>query len=239
MSFVTAPRTCSPPAELLRRCSAVHHFDAALVEVLCRAPPELVGVGLDDLIAAGAVEPVPGRPERFRLPDPERRELYAGWWAGEEALVPARLRQLSERVLAHLADRPQAAGEALYHELIVAPGPALARFAEAFRAADGAGDLARCQDLLDVVIERRPLLGDQGAALCDEHQRRLRSRALWLRDWRRSARYVVPAASRRVTEALLAGTPRALELWSDAGLTEIRARRLSLGGGVVVWGRRR
>jgi demethylmenaquinone methyltransferase/2-methoxy-6-polyprenyl-1,4-benzoquinol methylase len=32
---------------------------------------------------------------------------------------------------------------------------------------------------------------------------------------------------------------RQLELWSDAGLTDIRARRLSLGGGVVVWGRRR
>ena len=29
-----------------------------------------------------------------------------------------------------------------------------------------------------------------------------------------------------------------LEVWSDAGLTDIRARRLSLGGGVVVWGRR-
>ena len=30
-----------------------------------------------------------------------------------------------------------------------------------------------------------------------------------------------------------------LEVWSDAGLTDVRARRLSLGGGVVVWGRRR
>jgi hypothetical protein len=218
MTFVTAPRTCSPVAELLRRCSAVHHFDAVLVEVLCRAPPELVGVGLDELIAAGAVEPVPGRPERFRLPDPDRRELYAGWWDEEDAVVPARLRQLSERVLAHLSARPRAAGEALFHELIVAPAPALQRFAAAFREADGAGDLARCQDLLDVVIERRSLLGEEGAALCDEYQRRLRSRALWLRDWRRSARYVVPAATRTATEALVAGEPRALELWSDAGL---------------------
>jgi demethylmenaquinone methyltransferase / 2-methoxy-6-polyprenyl-1,4-benzoquinol methylase len=32
---------------------------------------------------------------------------------------------------------------------------------------------------------------------------------------------------------------RQLELWSDAGLGDLRARRLSLGGGVVVWGRRR
>ena len=27
-------------------------------------------------------------------------------------------------------------------------------------------------------------------------------------------------------------------LWGDAGLAEVRARRLSLGGGIVVWGRR-
>ena len=29
-----------------------------------------------------------------------------------------------------------------------------------------------------------------------------------------------------------------LELWLEAGITEVRARRLSVGGGIVVWGRR-
>ncbi len=32
--------------------------------------------------------------------------------------------------------------------------------------------------------------------------------------------------------------PRLLEAWREAGVVEVRARRLSLGGGVVVWGRR-
>jgi demethylmenaquinone methyltransferase / 2-methoxy-6-polyprenyl-1,4-benzoquinol methylase len=32
--------------------------------------------------------------------------------------------------------------------------------------------------------------------------------------------------------------PRLLELWHEAGIEDVRARRLSLGGGVVVWGRR-
>ena len=32
--------------------------------------------------------------------------------------------------------------------------------------------------------------------------------------------------------------PAQLELWRDAGIEELRARRLSLGGGLVVWGRR-
>jgi len=31
---------------------------------------------------------------------------------------------------------------------------------------------------------------------------------------------------------------RVLELWHDAGLRDVRARPLSLGGGIVVWGRR-
>jgi demethylmenaquinone methyltransferase / 2-methoxy-6-polyprenyl-1,4-benzoquinol methylase len=32
--------------------------------------------------------------------------------------------------------------------------------------------------------------------------------------------------------------PRLLEAWRDAGLVELESRRLSLGGGIVVWGRR-
>ncbi|HJQ74661.1 MAG TPA: class I SAM-dependent methyltransferase [Gaiellaceae bacterium] len=33
--------------------------------------------------------------------------------------------------------------------------------------------------------------------------------------------------------------PRVLEAWRQAGVEHVRARRLSLGGGIVVWGRRR
>ena len=32
--------------------------------------------------------------------------------------------------------------------------------------------------------------------------------------------------------------PRLLDAWREAGVADVRARRLSLGGGVVVWGRR-
>lgn len=32
--------------------------------------------------------------------------------------------------------------------------------------------------------------------------------------------------------------PRLLELWREAGIEDVRARRLSVGGGIVVWGRR-
>ena len=32
--------------------------------------------------------------------------------------------------------------------------------------------------------------------------------------------------------------PRLLELWRDAGVADVRYRRLSVGGGIVIWGRR-
>jgi demethylmenaquinone methyltransferase / 2-methoxy-6-polyprenyl-1,4-benzoquinol methylase len=32
--------------------------------------------------------------------------------------------------------------------------------------------------------------------------------------------------------------PAVLEMWRSAGMEEIRAQRLSLGGGIVIWGRR-
>ncbi len=31
---------------------------------------------------------------------------------------------------------------------------------------------------------------------------------------------------------------RQLALWREAGVEDIRVRRLSLGGGIVIWGRR-
>ena len=53
--------------------------------------------------------------------------------------------------------------------------------------------------------------------------------------WHEVGRFLGPSI--RDLEARLP-LERQLELWSEAGLVDVRARRLSLGGGVVVWGRR-
>jgi demethylmenaquinone methyltransferase / 2-methoxy-6-polyprenyl-1,4-benzoquinol methylase len=53
--------------------------------------------------------------------------------------------------------------------------------------------------------------------------------------WHEVGRFLGPSI--RDFEARLP-LERQLELWSAAGLAEVRARRLSLGGGVVVWGKR-
>jgi demethylmenaquinone methyltransferase/2-methoxy-6-polyprenyl-1,4-benzoquinol methylase len=58
---------------------------------------------------------------------------------------------------------------------------------------------------------------------------------LFGRDWYEVGRFLGPSI-----EALYERWPleRQLELWSDAGITEVRQRRMSLGGGVVTWGLR-
>jgi demethylmenaquinone methyltransferase / 2-methoxy-6-polyprenyl-1,4-benzoquinol methylase len=54
--------------------------------------------------------------------------------------------------------------------------------------------------------------------------------------WHEVGRFLGPSI--RDYEARLP-LDRQLDLWSEAGIEDLRARQLSLGGGVVVWGRRR
>ena len=210
----------SEQRELLKRCAAVHEFDEALMRVLCSIPPKLHETGLDALIRAGVVEPVPGQDGVYRVPTTERRAYYASWWTEKpNEVIPRDLRSLSQRVLEHLAKRDGDDLEALYHLLIVQPDEGLRRFDEDFRAADAQFDLARCQDLLDIVGERLALLGPVAAVLCNDHRRRLRARAMWTWDWYRSARFMLPRLCADATEQLLEGTTsRVLTLWSAGGM---------------------
>jgi demethylmenaquinone methyltransferase/2-methoxy-6-polyprenyl-1,4-benzoquinol methylase len=79
-------------------------------------------------------------------------------------------------------------------------------------------------------------------------------RGLWRLLWELYVRAVLPAAGRAISPGwhrvggFLGGSIRAfarewpdmrlLAAWRDAGIDDVRARRLSLGGGIVVWGRR-
>jgi demethylmenaquinone methyltransferase/2-methoxy-6-polyprenyl-1,4-benzoquinol methylase len=79
-------------------------------------------------------------------------------------------------------------------------------------------------------------------------------RGMWRGAWELYVRAILPLAGRAVSSAwydvgrflggsirdLYARLPleRQLELWRAAGIDDVRFRRLSLGGGIVVWGRR-
>ena len=80
-------------------------------------------------------------------------------------------------------------------------------------------------------------------------------RGLWRPLWDLWVRVGLPAAGRAIGDGWHeVGTflgpsirayegdwpvPRLLQAWRDAGIPDARARRLSLGGGIVTWGRRR
>lgn len=80
-------------------------------------------------------------------------------------------------------------------------------------------------------------------------------RGLWRPLWELWVRVGLPAAGRAIGDGWHeVGTflgpsiraydadwpvPRLLQAWRDAGIPDARARRLSLGGGIVTWGRRR
>jgi demethylmenaquinone methyltransferase/2-methoxy-6-polyprenyl-1,4-benzoquinol methylase len=80
-------------------------------------------------------------------------------------------------------------------------------------------------------------------------------RGVWRVLWELYVRIGLPAAGRLISPGwhevgrflgpsirrFYARTPleRVLELWREAGIEDVRSRRLSLGGGVVMWGRRR
>ena len=79
-------------------------------------------------------------------------------------------------------------------------------------------------------------------------------RGLWHPLWELYVRGILPAAGRLISPGwhrvggFLGGSirdfasewpeERLLAAWRDAGIGEVHARRLSLGGGVVIWGRR-
>ena len=79
-------------------------------------------------------------------------------------------------------------------------------------------------------------------------------RGVWRPAWELYVRVVLPTAGRALSPGWhevgrflgpsIRGfysrfpLPRVLDLWREAGIEDVRARRLSLGGGVVIWGRR-
>ena len=54
--------------------------------------------------------------------------------------------------------------------------------------------------------------------------------------WHEVGSFLGPSIRRHYEEWPL---PRLLQAWRDAGIEDVRARRLSLGGGIVTWGRKK
>lgn len=215
--------TARPPAErrTLQRLAAARTFDREVYEAILAPDAGEEALPFDQVAAHAGVEPVPGREGIYRLGEASRRTSMEDWWREEKLTppeIPSALARLNVR-LAGYYDRSGEELERLYHLVLVDEAAAAELFAELFRQADRRFDLARCQDLLDLLGERLALLSPRLARLREDRHLYLSARAFWSYEYFRTARFIEPRGLRSRVEALLAGEPsRVLELSARGGM---------------------
>ncbi|MFF7993876.1 hypothetical protein ACFZDG_29320 [Kitasatospora xanthocidica] len=210
---------------LLKACAAAGVFDRELFDRVLRPStgpvrPGADPPGLDALVELEVVEPAPGAPGRYRLPQDDRAAYMKRWlvgWAGGAA--PADLAELELR----FAEQRAAAGdrrEQLRHLLAADPERGLRLFEDLFAEADGKRDFARCQDLLDVLADddRLSVYGPEVARVREDRAGYVRARCRWAVDYARCAQYLARPELESQAAALLDGSAaRAWQLFGPAG----------------------
>ncbi|MEU9284279.1 hypothetical protein AB0D57_05990 [Streptomyces sp. NPDC048275] len=232
-------RSLRPPGwrPLLRACAVARVFNSALFEGVLRpyAAQQVTDVpGLEELLAARAVEAVGDGIGTFALPEADRFAYFLEWFgpadadedrdedgAGddrEQAQVPAELARL-ERLIADFRHAADDHGEELRHLLLPEPDLALDLFHALFTAADERRDFAACQDLVDTLgdPDRLPLARPEIDRLRLDRAGYVRARAYWAADYARSAQFLQPPDLERDTERLLSGEDRVWQMYAPGG----------------------
>ncbi len=192
---------------LLPAVRVPRRFDARMSErVLQPAAGVDAASALDELIAAGLVNPVPGRPGWLQQSEQRRAPPRppAGTEAAEWAAGGARWRAL-HGALADWFDGLGADGalEALYHRLCSA-GPASEQaWAAAYDSARDSFDLARCETLLRLLDECARFVSPALATRGTRERGLLGARAAFADDHSRTSRYLARAPLLQAFEALL------------------------------------
>ncbi|MER8185177.1 hypothetical protein [Kitasatospora sp. NPDC094015] len=205
----------------LRRCATVPRFGPELFDTLL-CPPG--GPPLLHLLERRQVEHVPQTDGGFRIAAPLRQAAWESWWGGSlpeaaPVAVDDELLTLARALADHYRTLGQPVDE-LRQLLLSDPTEALRLFETEFAAADAGYDLARGQDLVEVVSEdaRAFLVSGPLARARQAAALRLRARDLWRMAHNRSARYLArPAAEAPLLRLLEDGEPRLLRLWATAG----------------------
>jgi hypothetical protein len=193
--------------ETVKHCAAVATFDAARYERILRS---VGGPSLDELREARRVHPVPGRPDCYRLEEYLREGAWSAWWTDEQltpgsTTVPPSL----ARFAGQLADDYRAAGEPLEELralLLADTDRARDLFLRLYAEADAAFDLARAQDVIDVLAtgDRAQVLPEDGLPrLRNEHQVFLSGRSMWAAEYHQTARYLLRQEPERKLTGLL------------------------------------
>ncbi|MET0133691.1 MAG: peptidoglycan-binding domain-containing protein [Kibdelosporangium sp.] len=213
-----------PPGEreALKRCAVVRTFDRELFDGVLTPDESPAGwPPFDSFVASFEVERVPRVAGGYRLQQRARLDNWRAWWAGEPVgpPVPADLRALAARLAEHF--RAGERSRDLLGQLVLYDQEQAAEvFRGLYAQADQRFDLARCQDLIDVLLDecRAPLLGPDLITLRDQRIAYLTARSLWSTEYLQTGTFLETAGLRRAYDELLAGDgPRVLEMHAPGG----------------------
>lgn len=192
--------------ETIKHCAAVMTFDAGMYERVLRPAP---GPSLDELREARRVRPVAGRTDCYQLEPYLREGAWSAWWSDEQLppgsiTVPPALARYAGRLADDYRDTGQSLEE-LRAVLLADAGRARDLFLELYARADEAFDLARAQDVIDVLSaeDRTHVLPVELARLRNEHQMFVSARSMWATAFHQTARYLSREKPERALTGLL------------------------------------
>jgi cellulose synthase operon protein C len=165
---------------------------------------------LETLASAGMIEPVPGRPGWFAMPE-EDRAVWATDLAGPE-LVELKSK-LGE---AHLGRGDKL--EAMQHLLSSSPAEGRRLLESLFSEADSALNIPRCWDILSAAEASEGSTGADLAEFIASETAYLNGRSMWLIDYYQSAHFLAPDGLLEQAHSFIsAGGPRVWEIVGQGG----------------------
>ncbi|SFR29082.1 hypothetical protein SAMN04488564_1176 [Lentzea waywayandensis] len=208
--------------EALKRCSVVRAFDQYLYDSVLTASADAEVAPFDDVRCCAEVEQLPGPVELFRLRESARRTAWFSWWSdGSDAHeVPEPLRELGERLAVHYEGIASAEVDLLAALVLVDQRRAGKWFADRFDVADRAFQLARCQDLVDVLADegRAQLLGTELFALGQHRAAHLQARSMWSAEYLQTGTFLEMSGTRAdYLNLLRRGGPRLMQVHARGG----------------------
>ena len=216
-AVLAASLLTDPERELLRRCAVTRLFDRCVLNLVLRKhPPEVreKDVGFERVRDLPPVERVARAQETYRVRQPDRNDLLGRWNDTED------LNRLSQVLVDYYRTKEyRNEFEELYHQTLVDPESALARFRVLFSGAAAAYDLVRCDELLDALTNPQALfLWPDIAAARENHATVLAAHSLFAEDFVRTAQFLERPVLTSAIESLLARDgPQILQLYARGG----------------------
>lgn len=208
-------RSLVSPAEraLLKCCAIVRTFDESLVDNYFRRHiPDPETITFSQLIARAFVQRVPRSDGAYLLRPVVQKQYYDAWWESADGVldlprseVPRALVELSASLIEYYAAQGEGAElDLLGQHVFVDKDEARRLFAELYKAADEAFDLARCRDIINVLTGRENVLGKDLSKSLNDTDRYLQSRTLWATEYYQTVSYYERKELKDEFEAFLA-----------------------------------